>query len=190
LFLEHFYLLIGLLGIPAAVFGAILFAVELSRLVYGTANPFLLFLEFASLIAIPVLILWLRFRLSRPSAPIGLYGNVLDFLALQRWHPAAKPSFAGLLILPLAWFIHEDRWLFTMFKSMGMRALVISDVRAGLDGFVVGFQVTLLGGLPLLFLMHLLCRWKPNRYLPWLLLPVLFVGTVIATIIIVNHFSQ
>jgi hypothetical protein len=181
-----------LLGIPAAVLGAILFAVELSRLIYRAAEPFLFFLEVARLAAIPVLIAWLRFRLSRPSAPTGFYRHVLDFLAVRRWHPAVKLSFAGLLILPLAWFAHEDLWLFTMFKSMGMRALVMSDVRAGLDGLVVGFQVTLLGGLPLLFLMHLLCRWKLNRYLPWLLIPILFIGTVIATIMIVTiiHFSQ
>jgi hypothetical protein len=190
LILDHFCLLIGLLGIPAAVLGAILFDVELSRLAYGAANPFRFFFEVVSLLAIPVLILWLRTRLSLPSAPNGFYRHVLDFLALKCWHPAVKLSFATLLLFPLIWFAHGDRWLFIMFRSLGRRALVMSDVRAALDGLAVAYQVTLLGAL--LFFMHLVCRWKPsNRYLPWLLIPLLVVATVIATIAIVTviHFS-
>jgi hypothetical protein len=192
LLLDHLYLLIGLFGIPSAVLGGILFDVQLSRLAYGQANPFLLFLEVGSLLAIPVLILWLRFQLARPSAPTGFYRHILDFLALKHWHPAVTFSLVGLFILPVAWLAHHNHWLFIMFRNLGERALLMTDVQATLDAFAVGFQVTLLGGLPSLLLLHVLSRWKPNRYLPWLLVPMLFIVTVIAAIMIVTvaHFSQ
>jgi hypothetical protein len=188
-----FFSILALLGIPAAGFIAIVFDIEFSRLIYGQANPLLLGVEIASLMALLVLVLLLRSRLALPSAPRGFYRAVLDFLAVSRWHAAVKLCLVGLLALPIAWFVIDDRWFFFMLRSIGRRALAMSDMQQALDGLAVGYQITLIGGLPLLFVMHLLCRWKPgNRILPWLLVLLFFVGTLIATVLIVAvlHFEQ
>ena len=40
------------------------------------------------------------------------------------------------------------------------------------------YQLALTGGVPLLFGVHMMSRWKPrNPLLPWLLIPLFFVGT-------------
>ena len=188
-----FLLVIVLLGIPAAGFVAIVFDIEFSRLIYGHAASLPLSVEIASLIALLILVLVLRACLALPSAPGGFYRAVLDFLALARWHLVVKLSLAGLLMMPLVWFVIDDRWFFVMLRSMGRRALAMSDMQNTLDGLAVAYQTTLIGGVPLLFVMHLLCRWKPaSRLLPWLLLPFFLVATIIATILIVTvpHFEQ
>lgn len=190
---SSFPLFIALLGIPVAGLSAITFDIELSRLIYGQASPLFLGVEIASLLVLLFLVLLLRSRLALSSAPSGLYRDVLDFLALARWHVALKISLVGLLVLPLVWFVLDNRWMFTMMKSMGRRVLVFSDVRSALDGGAVAYQQALVGGIPLLFAAHMLCRWKPaSQLLPWLLVPLIFVGTVIATIVLVTivHFSR
>jgi hypothetical protein len=190
---SSFPFFITLLGIPAAGLVAITFDLELSRLIYGQASPVLLGVEIASWLTLLALVLLLRSRLALSSAPRGLYRDVLDFLALARWHAAVKISIAGLLVLPLVWFVLENRWMFTMLESLGRRALALSDVQHALDGGAIVYQHALVGGLPLLFAVHMLCRWKPaSRLLPWLLLPLFFVGTVVAVVVIVTvvHFSR
>lgn len=188
------FLMFGaLVGIPAAGLVAILFDLELPRLIYGQATAIGLAVEIISVTALITLVLLLRTCLTLPSAPWGFYRAALDFLALWRWHAAVKFSLAGLLVLPMVWYLYADRWMFSMFESLGRRALAMSDVQSALDGTAVVYQHALVGGLPLLFVMHLLCRWKPaNRFLPWLLVPLFFVGTVVATIISVTivHFSR
>lgn len=184
---------VALLGIPASGLVAIAFDIELSRLIYGQASPLFLSVEIASLLVFFALVLMLRSRLALSSAPRGLYRDVLDFLALARWHVAMKISLAGLLVLPLVWFVHGNRWMFTMFQSLGRKALVFSDIQHALDGIAVAYQLALTGGIPLLFAAHMLCRWKPaSRFLPWLLVPLIFAGTVIAAVVIVTivHFSR
>ncbi len=185
--------LIALLGIPATGLIAITFDIEWSRLIYSQASPLLLGVEIASLLVFFALVLLLRSRLALSSPPSGFYRDMLDFLALARWHLALKISLGGLLLLPMVWFVHGNHWLFIMWQSMGRKVLVFSDVQSALDGGAVGYQVALLGGLPLLFVAHMLCRWKPaSRLLPWLLVPVILVGTVIGTVVIVTiiHFSR
>jgi hypothetical protein len=190
---SFFLMFVALLGIPAAGLVAILFNLELPRLIYGQATPIGLAIEIVSVTALIALVLLLRTCLALPSAPRGFYRAVLDFLAVGHWHAAAKFSLAGLLVLPMVWYLYVDRWMFSMFESLGRRALAMSDVQSALDGAAVAYQHALVGGLPLLFIMHLLCRWKSgNRFLPWLLVPLFFVGTVVATIISVTivHFSR
>lgn len=186
-------LFVCMLGIPAAGVGAILFDVQLSRLIYGQANPLLLAVEIGSLITVVALVLLLRARLALPSAPGGFWRHVLDFLAVSRWEAAVRAALAGLVLLPLAWFVLGNRWMFTMFASLGRQALALSDVRAGLDGGAVIYQHALTGGLPLLFVLHLLCRWQQQRrVLAWLLVPVFFFGTAVAMVIILTavHFGD
>lgn len=188
-----FILVIALLGIPAVGFVAIVFDIEFSRLIYGHADYLLLGVEIVSLLALLVLVLVLRACLALPSTPGGFYRAVLDFLALSRWHVVVKLSLAGLLLMPLVWFVLDDRWFFVMLRSLGRRALAMSDMQSTLDGLAVAYQTTLIGGLPLLFVMHLLCRWKPaSRFLPWLVLPFFIVAVIIATVLIVTvlHFEQ
>ncbi|HLK32158.1 MAG TPA: hypothetical protein VKT29_03660 [Terriglobales bacterium] len=186
-------LLIAFFGIPAAGMGAILFDLEIPRLIYGHATPLFLATEIGSLGTLFALFLLLRSRLALPSAPSGLVRDVLDFLAVARWHAAVKLALAGLLILPLLWFALGNKWMLTMFASLGRRALQFTDVQNSLDGAAVAYQHALIGGVPLLFMFHMLCRWKrKSRILPWLLVPMFFVGTAVAVIISVTmaHFGD
>ena len=142
--------------------------------------------EVVSLLAVIILFVVLRVCLALPSAPVGAYRAVLDFLAMARWHPAVKAAFAALMILPGAWYLHTSHWLVVTFQMMGWRALRSGDVRDALDGVTALYQLALTGGIPLLFCMHVLSRWKPKyRLLPWLLIPVFFAGTAIGVILIV-----
>ncbi len=180
------FLFIIVLGIGAAGYVAIVFDLEFSRLIYGQATALFLGVEIASLITLVALVLVLRSRLPLTSGPAGFYRSVLDFFALRRWHAAVKLCLAGLLAMPVVWFVNGNQWLFRMLSWMGRRALEMSDVRGALDGGAVAYQVVLLGGIPLLFALHMVCRWKPaNRILPWLLVPVFFMGVFIASIWIV-----
>jgi hypothetical protein len=186
-----FVLLIALFGIPAAGCVALVLSLQIPRFIYGQSAPLLLAAEIGSLITVFVLLLVLRACLALHSAPVGFHRNVLDLLAMARWHPSVKAALVGLMVLPPAWYLHSDHWRFTMLWTMGRRALKLEDVRTGLDTITVVYQLALTGGVPLLFALHMFSRWKPkSRVLPWLLIPLLFVGTAIAVVLIVAiiHF--
>jgi hypothetical protein len=171
---------------PAAGWVALVLALQIPRFIYGQSAPLLFTAEIGSLITLIVLLLMLRLCLALPSAPGGFYRDVLDFLAITRWHPSVKAALVGLIVLPPAWYIHGDYWLVTMLRTMGRRALMSVDVQSGLDSIAVTYQLALTGGVPLLFALHMLSRWKPtNHLLPWLLVPLFFVGTAIAVVLIV-----
>ncbi len=76
---------------------------------------------------------------------------------------------------------------------MGRRVLASGDFRDDMDRIVVSYQLALTGGVPLLFILHMLTRWRPkSRILPWVLVPALFLGTAIAVVIIgtIMHFAN
>ena len=179
--------LIALIGIPAAGWVALVLLVQVPRFIYGKSVPLLFAVEIGSLTAVLALLLLLRACLALPLAPGGLYRNVLDFLAMARWHPSVKAALVGLIVLPPTWFLSTDNfWLVTMFRTMRWRALSSGDVQSALDGIAVAYQVALTGGVPLLFALHMFSRWKPkSRVMPWLLVPLFFVGTAIAFMLIV-----
>ena len=182
-----FIQLIALLGIPGAGSVALVLLLQIPRFIYGQSVPLFLVTEIGSLIAVIVLVLALRACLALPSAPRGFYRNVLDFLAMSRWHPSVIAALVGLLVLPPVWLIRADHnWFFAWFRTMGRRALTVSDVQDELDRIAVVYQLALTGGVPLLFTLHMFSRRKPaSRVLPWLLVPLLFVGTAIGVVLLV-----
>jgi hypothetical protein len=182
-----FLLLIALFGIPAAGSVALVLLVQIPRLIYGQPTPLFLAAEIGSLITVVVLLFVLRACLALPSAPVGFYRDVLDFLAMARWHPSVKIALVGLMVLPPAWLMHANHYLFiTMLRTAGRRALMNGDVQTGLDTIAVVYQLALTGGVPLLFALHMLSRWKrANRVLPWVLVPLLFVGAAIGVVLLV-----
>ena len=187
-------LLVTFLGIPGLGAVALALTPQLPRMLYGQATPLLLAAEILSLISVLFLFLLLRFMLARPSAPTGFVRNVLDFLAMSRWHPAVKTALACILILPQVWFLRSGHfWLFDMLRMKGWHALQSGDFRDELDRIVAAFQLSLAGGVPFLFILHMFTRWKPKRrWLPWLLIPVLLVATAIGFIILgtIRHLSE
>lgn len=189
-----FVQVLALFGIPGAGSVALVFALQIPRFLYGQSNPILLAAEIGSLITVFVLLLALRACLLLPSAPVGYYRNVLDFLAMARWHPSVIAALVGLIVLPPAWLFRTNHyWPFTLLWTMGRRALMIGEFQTGLDTIAVVYQLALTGGVPLLFALHMISRWKPkNRVLPWLLVPLLFVGAAIGVVLIVTlmHFSS
>ncbi len=185
-----FIQVLALLGIPAAGAVALVLAVQLPRFIYGQANIFLFPVEIGSLAAVAVLVFALRMCLALPSAPTGFYRNVLNFLAMARWHPAVKVALVGLALAP-AWYIHGEFWRFDLLRIAGWRALRTSDLQSGLDGIAVMYQLALTGGVPLLFALHLLSRTKSKKnVLLWLLVPVLFVCAAAGVVVLVmlTHF--
>jgi len=182
-----FIQLIALFGIPMAGCVALVLLVQIPRFIYGQSAPLLLAAEIGSLITVFVLLFVLRACLSLPSAPVGFYRNVLDFLAMARWHPSVKAALVGLIVLPPAWFLRMNHHLLvTILWTMGRRALEFSDVQSGLDSIAVVYQLSLTGGVPLLFSLHMLSRWKPaSRILPWVLVPLIFVGAAMAVVLLV-----
>lgn len=177
----------ALVGIPAAGWAALVFSLQIPRFIYGEYQPLMLAAEAVSLLAVLVLFFVLRVCLTLPSAPAGGYRIALDFLAMARWHPAVKAAFAALLVLPGAWYLHTSPWLIMMFRILGWNAIKSGDVQSGIDSFVTVYQLALTGGVPLLFGLHVLTRWKPkNRFLPWLLIPVFLIGTAIGVVFIVT----
>jgi hypothetical protein len=187
-----FILLMMLFGIPAAGLVALALFFQIPRFIYGQAVPLLFAAEIGSLLTVLVLLLVLRSCLALPSAPNGFYRSVLDFLAMARWHPSVKVALVGLIVLPPVWYLHTDNyWLLGMLQRMGRRALMSGDVQSALDSIAVVYQLALTGGVPLLFALHMLCRWKPkNHWLPWLLVPLLFLGTALAFVIIGTLMHQ
>jgi hypothetical protein len=189
-----FLLPLILLGIPAAGSVALGLLVQIPRFIYGESVPLLFVAEVGSLISVVVLLFVLRACLKLPSAPVGFYRNVLDFLAMARWHPSVKVALAGLIVLPPIWLFSKGNfWAIEMFRQMGRRALQNGDVHTVLDDVAIVFQLSLTGGVPLLFALHMFSRWKPrSRILPWVLVPLIFVGTAIGVVIIgtIMHFSS
>ena len=176
----------ALVGIPAAGWASLVFGLQILRFIDGAYEPLLLAAEVVSLLAVIILFLVLRACLALPSAPAGAYRIALDFLAMARWHPEVKAAFLALIVLPGAWYLHTSHWLVFMFQTLGWRALKSGDVRDGLDALTAVYQLALTGGIPLLFGMHLLSRWKPKKWwLPWLLIPVFLAGTAIGVVFIV-----
>jgi hypothetical protein len=181
-----FIFLIALLGIPAAGAVALVFSLQIPRLAYGEPNPLFAAAEIGSLITVAALLFLLRACLELPSAPRGFYRNLLDFLAMSRWHPAVKAALLGLLVLPPAWYIHGDPGFIPTVRFLGWRSLTSGDVRDDLDRLVTVFQLSLTGGVPLLFVLHMLTRSNPKeRILPWLLVPLLFVGAAFGVVVLV-----
>lgn len=182
-----FIQLIALLGIPGAGSVALVLSLQIPRFIYGEAVPLFLAAEIGSLLTVLVLVLALRACLALPSAPSGFYRNALDFLAMARWHPSVKAALLGLMVLPLVWALRADRyWLISMLRTMGPRALASGDFHDELDRYAVVYQLALTGGVPLLFMLHMFSRRKrAGNVLPWLLVPVLFVGTAIGVVLLV-----
>jgi len=189
-----FIRVISLFGIPAAGCVALVLSLQIPRFIYGQSTPLLLAAEAGSLMTMSVLVLALRASLALPSAPSGFYRSVLDFLAMARWHPAVKAALLGLIVLPLAWFLRADHnWLISMLLIMRSKALQSGDFQSELDRIAVIYQLSLTGGVPLLFVLHMFSRWKPaGRVLPWLLVPLVFVGAAIGVVVIVTlmHFAN
>ena len=185
--------LIALLGILAAGWVGLVFLLQVPRIMYGQAAPLLLAAKIGGWVAVLVLVLALRACLALPSAPTGFYRNVLDFFAMERWHASVKAAFVGLIVLTSVWFFRVDRDFFFLLLVMGRRVLSSGDFRDDMDRIAVSYQLALTGGVPLLFALHMLTRWKPkSRILPWVLVPALFVGTAIAVVVIgtIMHFSN
>jgi len=174
-----------LVGIPAALLTALVFDIEFSRLIYGKADLPRLAVEVTSLIALVAMILTLRWSLRSEPTSTGIFRPVFDFLALARWHPAVKVAATGLCLLMTAEFVHGYLWLFKMIPSLGTRLLDMTDVQAALDGGAVIVQYAVTGGVPLLFCLHLISRFtKPNSWVPWVLLPLFFIGVLILELLI------
>jgi hypothetical protein len=75
-------------GIPAAGWVALVLALQIPRFIYGQSAPLLFAPEIGSLITVVVLLPMLGVCLALPLAPAGFYRDVLDFLAIARWHPS------------------------------------------------------------------------------------------------------
>jgi hypothetical protein len=62
-----------------------------------------------------------------------------------------------------------------------------------LDRVTTLYQLALMGGIPLLFGLHMLSRWQTKRrFLVWLLLPIFFLGTAVGVVVIgtIAHFAN
>ena len=181
-----FLQLIALFGIPMAGWVGLVFLLQLPRILYGQAVPLFLAAEIGGWVAVIVLVLALRACLALPSAPTGLYRNMLDFFAMARWHASVKAALVGLIVLMSAWYFRVDRDFFFLLRILGRRALASGDFRDDMDRILVAYQLALTGGVPLLFGIHMFSRWKPkNRFVPWLLMPLFLIGTAIGVVLIV-----
>jgi hypothetical protein len=180
-----FLQLIALFGIPVGGWVGLFFLLQLPRILYGQAVPLFLAAEIGGWVAVIVLVLALRACLALPSAPTDFYRNTLDFFAMERWHAPVKAALVGLIVLTSAWSFHVGRDCFFLLGIMGRRALASGDFRDDMDRILVAYQLALTGGVPLLFVLHMVTRWKPkSRILAWVLVPALFLGTAIAVVII------
>jgi hypothetical protein len=187
-----FLQVIALFGIPAAGCLAFILLVQIPRSMDSWFAPFLLAAEIGCWITVFVLLYVLRACLALPSAPSGLYRNALDFVALARWHSSVKAALVGLIVLPPVWILRANHhWLITMLLTMGPRALKSGDFQSGLETVAVALQLALTGGVPLLFVLHMLSRrQRTNGVLLWVLVPFLFVGTAVAVVLLVAILHQ
>lgn len=184
--------LMALFGIPVAGWLALGFSLAIPRSIFGNANPLLAAGEIVSVLTVATLFVLLRASLKLPSAPNGLYRDLLDFVAISRWYPAVIVAFIGLLVLPGAWYIRTDRVFIWMIRTLGWRALRSGDFQDDLDRIGVAYQLGLTAGVPLLFGLHMLSRWKQmNKALLWLLVPVLFAGVAVGAVVVgtILHFA-
>jgi hypothetical protein len=187
--------LVASVAIPGAVLATLLFLVQLSKVIYGQAFLPFLTAEVLAFFTTIALVTLLRVALKSPEAPKGFFRNALDFLAMSRWHPAVIVAMVGLVVLPLAWYFSNrpNYWYFLMLWQKGPSMLRSGDMQAQMDTVAVVLQLALMGGLPLLFVLHMLSRWKPkNFFLTWALIPLFFVGAVIGIVILgtIAHFAS
>jgi len=184
----------ALLAIPAAGGAALLLLVTIPRFEYGLMALLLAIAEIITLVCLFGMVLLLRFCLKRPGAPRGFYRTILDFLAMANWSPTVIVACAGLLVLPALWLRSVERDLMFLFSFHGWRAYKVSgDFRDDIDRLAVAYQLVLMGGVPLLFCLHLFSRWQPQRrVLAWLLLPVLFIATAVSVVVLgtIAHFAN
>jgi len=187
-----FLQVIALLGIPAAGCLAFILLVQIPRSMDNWFAPFLLAAEIGCWITVFVLLFVLRACLALPSAPSGFYRNVLDFVAVARWHLAVKAALVGLIVVPPVLILRANHhWLITMLLTMGPRALKSGDFQSGLETVAVALQLALTGGVPLLFILHMLSRRpKTSSILLWVLVPLLFTGTAIAVVLLAAILHQ
>jgi hypothetical protein len=179
---------IALLGIPAAGCLAFILLVQIPRSMDSWFAPFLVAAEIGCWITVLALLFVLRACLALPSAPSGLYRNVLDFVAVARWHLSVKAALVGLIVLPPVWILRANHhWLITLLLMMGPRALKSGDFQSGLETIAVALQLSLTGGVPLLFILHMLSRrQRTSSVLLWVLVPLLFMGAAIAVVLLVT----
>ena len=179
---------IALLGIPAAGCLAFILLVQIPRSMDSWFAPFLVAAEIGCWITVLALLFVLRACLALPSAPSGLYRNVLDFVAVARWHLSVKAALVGLIVLPPVWILRANHhWLITLLLMMGSRALKSGDFQSGLETIAVALQLSLTGGVPLLFILHMLSRrQRTSSALLWVLVPLLFMGAAIAVVLLVT----
>ena len=183
--------LMTLFGIPAAGWVALVLFVQVPRFIYRQADPLLFAGEIVALLTVVVLVLILRACLRQPSAPAGFYRNVLDFLALSRWHPSVIVALIALVVLPPAWYFNHNYWAIVALWERGRAALRSVDVQHDLDSVAVAYQLGLTGGVPLLFCLHMLSRSKPSwRILPWVLIPLLLLGSAVGAMIVATILHQ
>lgn len=181
------------LGMPPALAAVILFAREPARLLWDGADPLFLGMEVTGLAGLALQVLLLRRCLAEPGAAQGGYRHLLDFPALIAWHPAVKAAAAGLILLPLAWWLKGYWWILDFKTSFWILVRQMSDIQAAFDTLGVVYQFALTAGVPLLFAFHLLSRWRPKgRVLLWLLLGLFFPITVLLVMILVTiaHFAH
>lgn len=184
-----FISLLALVGIPATGFAALVLLPTAPQFLEYRDNMWFFAGAIVSpivLIALLVQIYALRECLKLPSAPSGFYRDVLDFLAIARWHPAVKVALIGLTVLPPAWYIRGNLWRLKIPLRIGWQAFRLSsDFLQGLQSIAVTIQFGLMAGIPLLFMLHLLSRRKPGHsLLLWLLLPVFFLGAAFAALLL------
>ena len=119
--------LMALVGIPAAVSVALVFSLQILRLVDGAYQLLPLIAEVAAWSQ------WLSFfSCSLPGPALGSAGRLqggAGFLAMARWHPAVKCALPVLAVLPGTLYIHGSHWLVITFRMLGWRALRSGDVR-------------------------------------------------------------
>jgi hypothetical protein len=110
------------------------------------------------------------------------------------WSPSVIVALVGLLVLPAVWLLRVEQELIFLFGFHGWQAYKVSgDFRDDLARVAVAYQLVLMGGVPLLFFLHVFSRWQPKRrVLAWLLLPVLFLATAVSVVVLgtIAHFAN
>lgn len=181
---------LALLGIPVAGGIAILFLPAIPQMLNGRAGPLMAAAGIAGWIIAFTLVFLLRSHLESGAPTSGFYRDVLDFLSLSRWHPATWVTLIALIVLPQVWYLYTARDFFMLIHFLGRNVLRSGDFRDDLERIAVTWQLCWMAGVPLLFCLHMISRWKPRRrFLPWLLIPVLFFGVAfgVLVLVVINH---